>query len=340
MRFGEGSYAMWCLYMTGNSALEGDLFALQQQVETGAKVVLGFDMPEEARFRVVMRKGEDELANVNMPPWDRDAGGFRAVFDYDSVRHADNMCVVFADGWLVKDRAGKTYEASCDRMIPAMTTGNEVVWSYDLAAPASPPASASAPVPIDGIVVPEPAFADLRTEADMLIDAASNKRMAEPGDANFAPEELAGLIVGKTVRVGYPSGSVAELRFGEDGSFAFLFDGRARGEARRFTIHPRGWVCLHRDDGPVACEKYVRNGDDVFRLNPVEGRLKVGLAGDQQLATKGDPNPGLELIPGGWNGIYRTAEMKDGKWEAAKYSGEVDSYQTCKLLDDTYIICQ
>ena len=174
MRFGEGSYAMWCLYMTGNSALEGDLFALQQQVETGAKVVLGFDMPEEARFRVVMRKGEDELANVNMPPWDRDAGGFRAVFDYDSVRHADNMCVVFADGWLVKDRAGKTYEASCDRMIPAMTTGNEVVWSYDLAAPASPPASASAPVPIDGIVVPEPAFADLRTEADMLIDAASN----------------------------------------------------------------------------------------------------------------------------------------------------------------------
>lgn len=201
----DGTQAMWCLYMTGNSDLDADLARLRTQVETGATVRLAFQLPEEARFRLIMRQGDTEVATNENVEWIAAEGRFRAEFDYRAVAMADNLCASFLEGWKVKDAAGKAYLASCDPIIPAMLTAGPAIYSYALAAP-------------------------------------------EPSS--------------------------------------------------------------------------------------------VPSAADGTLSTQGDPNPGLELIPGGWNGIYRSAERRDGKWHAQKYSGEVDTYATCRLLEETYIICQ
>jgi hypothetical protein len=201
----DGTHAMWCLYMTGSLDLDADLAQLRAQVETGARVMLAFKLPQEARFRLIMRRGDTEVATNESIEWIADESRFRAEFDYRDVATADNLCAYFLEGWKVKDAAGKTYLASCDPIIPAMLTAGPAIMSYALAAP-------------------EPS--------------------SVPG------------------------------------------------------------------------------------------------ASDGILSTQGDPNPGLELIPGGWNGIYRSAERRDGKWHAQKYSGEVDTYATCRLLDETYIICQ
>ena len=212
MPFQKGTYAMWCLYMTGNSPLSGDPAQLQAQVEAGAKLVLGFKVPKGTSFRVVMRKGETALVGLQSPQWNDAVGEYRAEFDYDPVKQADTMCAVFDDGWKVKDQAGKTYDASCDPAIPAMMTAGEVVWIYSVVPPAAKP--------------------DVGTGAPAPADSAGH------------------------------------------------------------------------------------------------------------LATKGDPNPGLDLIPHGWNGIYQAADMVAGQWQARKYSGQVDTYVSCKLLNDMYIICQ
>ena len=58
------------------------------------------------------------------------------------------------------------------------------------------------------------------------------------------------------------------------------------------------------------------------------------------LTTTGNPNAALASIPGGWSGIYRSADKIGGMWHAERYSGDVDVQGTCKLLGGTFIICK
>jgi|GEM_PF-2024011 len=133
--FEDFTYKNWCLAITAKYPLSGAEKAYQDQLEEGAKVYVNIKVPRETSYFIVFRNGEKDLKVARSQAWTKIGNfgdGFQTVLDYSEVKSADNLCVVFEDGWVVLDRAGKGYPASCDARVPAMMISPNQLNQYNV----------------------------------------------------------------------------------------------------------------------------------------------------------------------------------------------------------------
>lgn len=123
---------MWCLHIGWNTKLDGEAARLLAQVEAGAEAYINLAIPEEVPFRIVLMAGDSEIATNRDPEWTtiQGRGVHRAAFNIADVRKTDTVCTHFEDGWVVLDKAGQGYQASCDPVSPAAMTLDGLINTY------------------------------------------------------------------------------------------------------------------------------------------------------------------------------------------------------------------
>ena len=102
----------------------------------------------------------------------------------------------------------------------------------------------------------------------LALPAGAQEWNVRPWDTRLTLPEIRELVVGR--EIAFPDGAVA--RYGEDGSYAYVYSGGRTFEGT-YEMVSDGALCVTFEGGRSRCDLYVLQGDRLMLINEAGGRF-------------------------------------------------------------------